>query len=227
MKSGEHSTTEVVPSKTVTIDEAVQLLKTVRWTLATNKQHPSTVSAIEEFLVRAVDAIPQTTVIRPVETSTRQPDGYAYRRHSLWPGGESYIAFDSGGQVNGSNPIEAVPYWLGPAIPTEFPKSATDCDHANAIFKCAGCGIDLLGENRGHPERSAVEPTTNQDGQQTPAPSGHAGLGTTGQSPSAVRSSVKASEPSCGCATVTNGIGGMSKIWCGKHWSERSSENGG
>lgn len=34
-----------------------------------------------------------------------------------------------------------------------------------------------------------VEPTPNQDGQQTPAPSGHAGLGTTGQSPSAVRSS--------------------------------------
>jgi hypothetical protein len=59
-------------SKTVTIDEAVRLLKTVRWTLATNKQHPSTVSAIEEFLVRAVDAIPQTTVIRPVETDSPQ-----------------------------------------------------------------------------------------------------------------------------------------------------------
>lgn len=38
-----------------------------------------------------------------------------------------------------------------------------------------------------------VCPTPNQDGQQTPAPSGHAGLGTTGQSPSAVRSSEKGS----------------------------------
>jgi DNA-directed RNA polymerase subunit RPC12/RpoP len=98
-------------------------------------------------------------LMQPVETTTRQPDGYAYRRR--WPTrtGETYIAFDHGGEINGRKPVETVPYWLGPALPTEFPKSAVDCDHANAIFKCAGCGIDLVGENRGHPERNAVEPS--------------------------------------------------------------------
>ena len=30
----------------------------------------------------------------------------------------------------------------------------------------------------------------------------------------------------CGCATVTNGLGGVSRIWCGQHWIERCSENG-
>lgn len=40
------------------------------------------------------------------------------------------------------------------------------------------------------------------------------------------RVEVKASEPPCGCSSVTNGLGGVSRIWCGKHWAERGSENG-
>jgi hypothetical protein len=71
----------------------------------------------------------------PSETTTRQPDGYAYRRH--WPmrPGETYLAFDQGGEINGSKPIESVPYWLGTS-PTrdadhcDFP----DCEQHNTLI---------------------------------------------------------------------------------------------
>lgn len=34
-------------------------------------------------------------------------------------------------------------------------KPVTECDH-QAIFKCPDCGLDLIGENRGHPERQSI-----------------------------------------------------------------------
>ena len=49
-----------------------------------------------------------------------QPSGYAYRYQSL---GSSVIRFNEGGEVNGSRPVEAIPYWLGrppqPVSPAE------------------------------------------------------------------------------------------------------------
>lgn len=89
----------------------------------------------------------------PDETTVRQPDGYAYVRH--WPmrPGETYVAFDRGGEVNGSKPIETIPYWLGPAPPTTFPKRPGECKHELAQLTCADCGIDF-------PRASVEEPTS-------------------------------------------------------------------
>lgn len=149
--SGKQSIREVTP----------QTLGCERYRLTFSGQRFSDVNVAMHDLGIAIRAL---TV---VETTTRQPDGYAYRRH--WPmrSGETYIAFDQGGEINGSKPVETIPYWLGPALPTVFPKSATACNHANAIFKCAGCGLDLLGENRGHPERNARAITDKLSGDYT------------------------------------------------------------
>lgn len=51
----------------------------------------------------------------PIGTSTqvRPPDGFAYRYPDPFGRAESVIAFTGGADRNGSQPIEAVPYWLG------------------------------------------------------------------------------------------------------------------
>jgi hypothetical protein len=81
----------------------------------------------------------------PDETTpvTRSPDGYAHRRHNPFSPGETYITFDSGHAINGSEPIESIPYWLGPAPPTSFPRKSDDCKHENADLRCSDCGIDF------------------------------------------------------------------------------------
>jgi hypothetical protein len=59
-----------------------------------------------------------------VEAAKRQaaaapPHGYAYR----YPGPYGGIRFNGGEEVNGSRPIEAVPYWLGsPPAPQPQPR---------------------------------------------------------------------------------------------------------
>lgn len=50
----------------------------------------------------------QLTPLQP-----RQPDGYAYRYPSQLLSGGTEIRFNGGQEVNGSKPIEAVPYYLG------------------------------------------------------------------------------------------------------------------
>ena len=57
---------------------------------------------------------------QPAPVATPMPDGYAYR----YPGILGGIEFSGGREINGSRPIEAIPYWLGvppaaqPAPPT-------------------------------------------------------------------------------------------------------------
>lgn len=46
-----------------------------------------------------------------VPTTPAEPDGYAYR-YPHWDG-STFIDFNDGREVNGSRPIEAIPYWLG------------------------------------------------------------------------------------------------------------------
>lgn len=45
-----------------------------------------------------------------------RPSGYAYRYRSL---GGTVIRFNGGGEVNGSRPIEAVPYWFAAPQPAQ------------------------------------------------------------------------------------------------------------
>lgn len=49
-------------------------------------------------------------VASPVEQPAAAPSGYAYRYPYM---GGTVIRFNNGGEVNGSHPIEAMPYWFG------------------------------------------------------------------------------------------------------------------
>ena len=72
------------------------------------------------------------------EVVPRQPDGYAYRYPSQSLSGGTEIRFSHGQEINGSKPIEAVPYYFGtppepapsaPApinSPPEFPDNCVD-----------------------------------------------------------------------------------------------------
>lgn len=59
-------------------------------------------------LVRCAEAWTEESLEkRAHETRARQPDGYAYRY------GDGYIRFNGGGRVNGGDPTESIPYYLG------------------------------------------------------------------------------------------------------------------
>lgn len=58
---------------------------------------------------KAPEAIPAPAAL---PSTPRKPDGYAFRYPSPLSGG-TVIRFNGGEAVNGSAPIEAVPYWLG------------------------------------------------------------------------------------------------------------------
>jgi hypothetical protein len=62
-----------------------------------------------------------TKMVRTPEAApvvTPMPDGYAYR----YPGVLGGIEFSGGREINGSRPIEAIPYWLGrPPAPEAAP----------------------------------------------------------------------------------------------------------
>lgn len=65
---------------------------------------------------------------------TRVPSGYAYRYPYM---GGTVIRFNNGGEVNGSRPIEAVPYWFEAALSVS---AATDkiVDAAHALADSEG-----------------------------------------------------------------------------------------
>lgn len=50
---------------------------------------------------------------QPSGQSQRQPDGYAYRYRSTFGDG-TVIRFNRGEEVNGSRPIDVVPFWYAP-----------------------------------------------------------------------------------------------------------------
>lgn len=56
-------------------------------------------------------AVEEATVMAHAHKVEREPDGYAY--HYAWHSGGTVLRFNGGEAVNGSQPIEAVPYWLG------------------------------------------------------------------------------------------------------------------
>ena len=59
---------------------------------------------------RAAIALALSRHASQVADGDRQPSGYAYRYQQF---GDSVIRFNGGGEVNGSRPTEAIPYWLG------------------------------------------------------------------------------------------------------------------
>ncbi|WP_186166495.1 hypothetical protein [Burkholderia gladioli] len=60
---------------------------------------------------QALDAIENARPVVPADAGEAvAPSGYAYR----YPSGDgTVIRFNNGEEVNGSRPLEAVPYWLG------------------------------------------------------------------------------------------------------------------
>jgi hypothetical protein len=64
---------------------------------------------IFEF-ARAAIALDRSRRAPQAADGGRQPSGYAYRYQQF---GYSVIRFNGGGEVNGSRPTEAIPYWLG------------------------------------------------------------------------------------------------------------------
>jgi hypothetical protein len=60
------------------------------------------------------------------------PSGYAYRYRSLFGG--TCIRFNGGAEVNGSRPIEAVPYWFAPPSAPATPPAPELGDAARPTF---------------------------------------------------------------------------------------------
>lgn len=90
-----------------------------------------------------------------LETFVRQPDGYAYRYHDYRG---DVIRFNGGAPVNGSNPFEAVPYWLGRA---EQPIDANGnalkaCEHPPGDCNRLGLPGDPCDRNCNWPECGCV-----------------------------------------------------------------------
>ncbi len=65
------------------------------------------------------------------QEAVRPPDGYHYRYPTLYGTG-TYIRRNNGEEVNGSKPVEAVPYWYAPvaAAPVEMSPEFTDTARA-------------------------------------------------------------------------------------------------
>ena len=70
------------------------------------------------------------------QEAVRQPDGYHYRYSTLY-GTITYIRKNNGEEVNGSKPVEAVPYWYAPVA------AAPACPSCAAplLFECVGCSV--------------------------------------------------------------------------------------
>jgi hypothetical protein len=64
-------------------------------------------------------AIARYGTAHPAPVPTVPPSGQAYRYHDYHGG--TVIRFNSGCEVNGSKPIEAVPYWFTPPHPAPVP----------------------------------------------------------------------------------------------------------
>lgn len=69
------------------------------------------------------------------EPSERQPDGYAYR----YPDG--YIRFSGGREVNGSDPVETIPYYFRRAPePRDEPLPPCSTCGGETVPFCTSCG---------------------------------------------------------------------------------------
>ncbi|MDN7913724.1 Lar family restriction alleviation protein [Burkholderia cepacia] len=68
----------------------------------------------------------------------REPSGYAYRYPYM--GDRTVIRFNSGCEVNGSKPIEAIPYWFG--SPANADVACLTGKHREVIERAASC-LDL------------------------------------------------------------------------------------
>lgn len=96
------------------------------------------------------DAVKAAEVGKPAaaQEAVRQPDGYHYRYPDLY-GADTYIRKNNGEEVNGSKPVEAVPYWYAPV--TAAPAClAREGRPAGTNIPCTVCkstpaapGIDL------------------------------------------------------------------------------------
>lgn len=82
--------------------------------------------------------------LRAAAQQPREPDGYAYRYPDpTGIGRKGVIRFGTGGRsVNGSLPLESIPYWLGSPPPAQHPV-------IQAVFRCGPSGEpgdDFIGE---------------------------------------------------------------------------------
>lgn len=80
------------------------------------------------------------------QEAVRKPDGYHYRYPTLYGTG-TCIRQNNGEEVNGSKPIEAVPYWYAPftAAPAMYQAGGTECQAPAAMCQArttAAPGID-------------------------------------------------------------------------------------
>ena len=99
------------------------------------------------------------------------PSGYAYRYHDY--SGSTYIKFNGGGEVNGSSPIEAVPYWFAPpSVPTTPPAPETPAEALAArplleqVAAMADCiGAQTVGQITAISNRAAAWLRANPPGQ--------------------------------------------------------------
>ena len=66
-----------------------------------------------QYLIDALPTARAALAQQPSGQSQRQPDGYAYRYRSTFGDG-TVIRFNRGEEVNGSRPIDAVPFWYAP-----------------------------------------------------------------------------------------------------------------
>ena len=100
------------------------------------------------------------------------PSGYAYRYHHY--SGSTYIKFNGGEEVNGSSPIEAVPYWFAPpSVPTAPPTPETPAEALAArpllerVAAMADCiGAKTVGQITEISNRAAAWLRQNPPGQQ-------------------------------------------------------------
>ena len=71
----------------------------------------------EDIVEVASAVLAARAALKTEPEGSTNPSGYAYRYHDYTGG--TYIKFNGGGEVNGSRPIEAVPYWFAPpSVPT-------------------------------------------------------------------------------------------------------------
>ncbi len=80
-------------------------------------------NAAEQWMQQALDeCLPKPAA---AQEAVRQPDGYHYRYPDLY-GTDTCIRKNNGEEVNGSKPVEAVPYWYAPvtAAPADAEEDA-------------------------------------------------------------------------------------------------------
>ncbi|WP_313250095.1 hypothetical protein [Stenotrophomonas acidaminiphila] len=85
-------------------------------------------NAAEQWMQQALDeCLPKPAA---AQEAVRQPDGYHYRYPDLY-GTDTCIRKNNGEEVNGSKPVEAVPYWYAPV--TAAPADTWFADQLTAM----------------------------------------------------------------------------------------------